>query len=591
MKKSKLFLSALAVLGFALTSCGGGGNNGGKGTITVDPLSASELGIDAEYIPSKESIKQRSGTIDVCLDFEGRHVGWQAVADEYTRLQNNAVKVNINWRIAGSEYGTRLNQELENAIRTGSSEWDIVEGNLGYGKTRKACIDFHTFINDPNAWCGDKNERWSDALSRRAYYNYDSDKSWGDHYILSTEDMQSAWFVNTVALEAAAAKGYVNANGEAGYPVTWDDLINLCSKMEEAGYTNPLGISLSQSSIKSLQFTWLLRIYGDYYYRQFYEYVQSGDINTKWPFYDETDKVVENNQGFGTKNCKVLNLLFDDQTTFGPGYVGFKSEVYQDFVKQLAKMKGHFIKNVADTEFSAVRTQFRNQNEGKASAQIILDYLGQGIQYKGSETDSFKLGYFDYPQMISGTYTKASTTGAYDVGDKIVKDTTITRDIGGNGGFVSIVSQEDVAQNELNKDFVKFFLSPYGQTIYYKGLAESEDHITPKGLTTVDNDLVNIPDAWVDFFDDAQEGGIEFNGNVDPNTFLSYGVRYFNGYDKSEANIVGLWNKLLNSTTKYDVASFGAEWSDFCFQDYKSMCKDSDHGWPEDMYKNPEGNL
>ena len=46
------------------------------------------------------------------------------------------------------------------------------------------------------------------------------------------------------------------------YPVTWNDLISLCENMEKAGYTNPLGITLCDASIESLQFTWLLRVYG-----------------------------------------------------------------------------------------------------------------------------------------------------------------------------------------------------------------------------------------------------------------------------------------------------------------------------------------
>jgi len=593
----KLFVSTVSLLALLSTSCngGGGGGGGGKGFITVDPLPAAEVGISEEYLPDKASIKQYSGRIDVCMDFEGRHVGWEKVAREYERLQSNAVTVDINWRIAGSEYGTRLNQELVNAAKTGHSDWDIVEGNLGYGNTRKACVEIDSMITQPNAYCGKNNKQWGDVLSRRAYHNFDSDTATSGHYILNTEDMQSCWFVNNVALKAAGEKGYKNANGKVENPITWDDLISLCEYMEKAGYTNPLGISLANSSIKSLQFTWLLRIYGDYYYRQFYPYIMSGDHQARWSYYDPTNPNVESLAGFGTKNCKVLNLLFDKNNYesgggFGPGYVGFNSEVYQDFVSQLAKMKGHLIQNVSDTEFSALRSQFKNQSSGKSSAQIILDYLGQGIQYLDAEEEGkLEIGYFDYPQMISGKFTKASTTGVYDVGDDIVNPNTITRDIGGNGGFVSIVNQSDANQTALNKDFVKFFLSPYGQSLYYKGLAESSDNITPKGLTTVDNDLVNIPTAWENFFDSAEDAGIKFNGNIDANTFITYGIRYFAGYEKTEANIVPLWTKLLTGTGKCDVASFSAEWGTYCFKDYNTMCKDSDHGWDVDLYKNPNG--
>lgn len=587
MKKALCLVISIIFL-FILASCGETEHNT-SGTIKADFLSASEVGISEEYVPLKSDIKQRSGKININLDFEGRHVGWQAVATEYERLQGGAVTVSVNWKTSGSEYGTKLNEELIKVSQQKDTEWDIVEGNLGYSNTGLACIDITTFIHEANPYCGHNNERWSDLLSPRAYHNSDVDTKTSGIHILNTEDMQSCWFVNDVSFQEAVKQGYLNSEGKAEYPVTWDDLINLCVYMEKAGYNHPLGISLSEASVKSLQFTWLLRIYGDYYYRQYYKYIMGGDSNSTWDWYDATKPNIELTTGFGTKACKSLNLLFDEETTFGPGYCGYKSEVYVDFVSQLAKMKGHLIQNVSDTEFTTLRNQFRNQSSGKDSAQIILDYIGQGIQYIGSENENLKIGYFDYPHMVSGKYTKSSITGAYEVGDSIVPEETITRDIGGNGGFVSIIDHRDAVKNDLNIDFIRFFLSPYGQSIYYKGLYESEDNIVPKGLTTVDNDCVNIPESWVEYFDKATgaNGPIKFNGNVDSNPFISFGVRYFLGYDQTENHIVELWRRMLTGTGKFDADSFGSLWHNYCFQDYLSMCKDSRYGWNVDTYKNP----
>jgi hypothetical protein len=398
--------------------------------------------------------------------------------------------------------------------------------------------------------------------------------------------MQTCWFVNEVALAAAGELGYKNASEEVGYPETWDDLISLCDYMQQAGYTNPLGITLERTSVESLQFSWLLRVYGDYYYRQFYEYIMGGDKNSVWENYDETEEVVELNNGYGVRYAKLLNILFEEECSFGPGYVGFTSEVYRDFVEQLYKMKGYLMLNASGTGFGELRDQFETQSDELSSPQIILDYQGFGLNYEKAETDAFKVGYFDYPQMISGTYTRGDK-----IGESIVPETTITRDIGGNGGFLSIVNHMgDKAQNELNKDFIKFVMSPYGQTIYYQGLAANGD--VPKGLSSVKNDLVVIPNEWKEYFAKSNET-IIFSGDVDANPFLTWGVRYVNGLPKTLACITENWqNLLLSGRADAQVlipATFAANWKEAVDADMKAFV--AENRWPENFWKDPNYNL
>jgi hypothetical protein len=263
-----------------------------------------------------------------------------------------------------------------------------------------------------------------------------------------------------------------------------------------------------------------------------------GDKDSVWENYRDTEEVVELNDGYGYKYAKMLNMLFEEDCSFGPYYIGFTSDVYRDFVTQLSKMRGYLMQDVAATEFGELRDKFETQGAGKASPQIVLDYQGFGIKYENSKAENFEVGCFDYPQMISGNYEKGEKKG-----QPIVPVTTITRDIGGNGGFLSIINHMgDSAQNELNKDFIKFVMSPYGQSIYYQGLAAG--NAVPKGLSSVKNELVVIPNEWKAYFEESNKT-ITFSGDVDANPFLSWGVRYVNGLEKTRACITQNWRNLL----------------------------------------------
>ena len=560
--KKAIALATCCTTLFSIAACGGNEGGGKSGMISTKPLTVAELGegFNAKYLPDASSIRQFSGKIDVCLDFEGTQDGWRALAKEYERLQDGGVKVNINTNFAGSSYTENLRTELTSV----STDWDIVEGNLGLGNTRSKCVDMKSTINTKNPYCGADTKIWSDVLEDIAYKTKEADTS-GQSYILNTEVMQTAWFVNDVALQAAAEKGYKNADNEVGYPITWDDLMLLCEKMQEAGYSNPLGISLCEASIDSLQFTWLLRVYGDYYYRQYYQYIVGFDPEYIWDNYDPTAKVVETNAGFSYSFAKLLNILFEEDTPFGDGNIGFQSEVYRDFVGNLAKMEGKFFKDAATTEFSALRDEFRTQSDGVESPQIMLDYLGFGINYENAEKDGFSVGYFDYPTMES----------------EFVPSETITRDIGGNGGFLSVVNHiGDKDQVELNKDFIKFVMSPYGQTIYYKGLANAGR--VPKGLSTIKNDLIVIPDAWKTFFAESEQT-IQFNGDVDANPFLSWGVRYVIGKSKTQAVMCEYWRNLLITGTM-SVDAFAVKWDEAVQADRDTVVKEN--GWGEKFWQN-----
>lgn len=455
-------------------------------TIRVDPL---DLGSDFNpaYYPVKEKITQREGKIDVVIVFNGLQPGWRALAREYERLHSGAVTVKLyEDNYSSATYKDALTYQITNK----NTDWDIVQGNIVSSLINKYCINMYTYVNGRNAYAG--NKTWSNVIEEDAYIT-DKTGTNTSTYIMNSESLLTAWFVNTVALQAAGEQGYTNKNGEAGNPVTWDDLINLCDCMQKAGYSNPLGISLTKDSIGEYTFSWLLRVYGDYYFRNEYE----GIMKNKNYVYDPTSENPENDINYAIDYTWLFNKVLDESSE---KYIGPKSAKFKEFIGQFNKMKSYLPAGAKQTTMEEMRNRFQTQTNGKSDPQIILDYSGSGLGFLSSETSNFKIDFFDYPQMVSE--------------GNFVPQNTVTRDVGGNGGYLSIIDH-DSAQDALNLDFMKFVMSPYGQTIYYDALSKTS--VTPKGLTLVKNNLVKIPENWKAFFATDK---ISFTGLADNNEFV-----------------------------------------------------------------------
>ncbi|MCF0227795.1 MAG: 50S ribosome-binding GTPase, partial [Malacoplasma sp.] len=229
-----------------------------------------------------------------------------------------------------------------------------------------------------------------------------------------------------------------------------------------------------------------------------YRYITN--TSQEWSNYDPREANIEQVEGYQAKLGPIAHLMLyggqqGDGTNvyatssdtgytaahYNPfGYVGVNSDLYKDYIGNIYDIQSHLIEDVDQTELKDVRNQFRLQSKGNKSPQIILDYLGNGLTYQDSS--NIKYACFDYPTMKSEYVNIASD-----------QEKAITRDIGGNGGFISLVKHVGKSeQNELNKDFIQFFLSPYGQTFYYKGLKEDtpEGNGAPTGLSTVKANLL-----------------------------------------------------------------------------------------------------
>ena len=165
---------------------------------------------------------------------------------------------------------------------------------------------------------------------------------------------------------------------------------------------------------------------------------------------------------------------------------------------------------------------------------------------------------------------------------EFIDSSTLLRDVGGNGGYLSIV-RHGGAQDTLTLDFMKFFMSPYGQSIYYDGLSKAKAF--PKGLTLVDESLVIVPTAWDKYF---KTDKISFTGLSDSNPYITFMVRSLDGGKISTIKAEELWKKYLtgSKTDAINEDSFGGQWQDAIMADWNDFCRN--RGWNVNCYKYPQ---
>ncbi len=568
MKKKCLLIGVLALAGTLLAACGEEGAASSQTRyIDVDPLQIE--GFNSQYLPVKDKILKKQGNINICLEFDGTEEAYQKVANEYMRLHGGSVSVNIK------QYTGNYSDYIVNQMNT----LDIVQGNY-INNIENYCLNMYSNIYKENPYAG-KDEYgdvnyWSDVLTEEAYVS--SKSATNATYILNSENLQTAWFVNKTAMNEAVNHGYnvKDENGNVTTPRTWDELIGLCEAMYKAGYEHPLGISLNDDSIDAIQFTWLLRVYGDYYYRNEYKRIVTSDDYE----YDPTDQNPETDGDWSYKDTVFYNSLLDERegedrpyirgSQKKTDYVGAKSAKYKEFLEQLYKMRKYLSSDASQTNYSLnnVRNYFAYQNRGKAdSPQIVLDYAGEGLLY--AKSDKIDYDFFDYPKMVS--------EGGY------IDEGTIVRDVGGNGGYLSIIkSGKSNEQVNLSLDFIQFFMSPYGQTVYYDALSQTS--FAPKGLTTVINDYVLVPSLWESFF---KTDKISFTGLVDENPYVISYLRGIGNMSETKDGLKDVMRGLLSDTGEDELSVEEAqnEWANDYLGAWNTYCNKV--GYNKDSYKTP----
>ena len=581
MKKRYLALG-LVVLA-ASTGLGCGGDNGGGG-FDKDRLTVIE-GLAEDRYPNLERMDaegvQLAGRVDVDIVFGKTKPGWEAVEAAYEKIQPG-----VDVRLNEHSDSTYVNDVTNQVNSLNNTDWDIFQGNRVGTRINSSAINLNSVLYDENHYAGkevddpdveeNSSKMWQSVLSRDAYI---TDKSGSNTacYIMNSESLSTAWFVNKTALEAAGKQGYLNADAKVDVPKTWDDLMNLCEAMVKAGYSHPLGLAGDSASINDSQFAWIFRIYGDQYYRDMYPQINVQEGDKLYPAtgapafnFKLDDPQPESNQGYNPSHTRFWNSLLDESETygaeFGIDYVGANSEKFACFLENLYRIKAYLPTDFSQLGFQDVEDAFMSASSKSAPA-ILLDYTGFGLTF-GTEDRGFEIDFFDYPAMECNHADKHVTTD-------------FVRDVGGNGGYLSVMKHADEAQNALNVDFLKFFMSPYGQSIYYLALQSAK--IAPDGLSTVLD--FAVPESWKTFFESDK---IAFNGLCDINWYNNNFLYHVNGQsDSREAHVSTVLNMFTGKATSAAdaVAAFQRDWDEAVRKGYNKLCEDMK--WSKEMWKSP----
>lgn len=546
---------------------GDSGSAGGSSTVLNEAL--IDVGLDADLLPDMDNIVERSGTVYVDMVFGKQLSGWKAVQQAYTAIQP---KVNVKLtNYGGTEYATIIKQELQ----SDSTNLGIFAGNYVNTLVPTYGYDFKASSFDTkNVYAN--NKIWRDVLNSQAYTMSTSSTGVDTLYVMNSQSLETCWYINN---EAFVAAGIVDESGGPLFPKTWDELIEICARLQDYGYRNPLGLAGDQDAITATQFAWLLRVYGDQYYRDMLDDVQAreGDwcyTKLKDGFeLDFYDPQPEADDFYNPNDIRVYNAILDSESTY-MDYVGPNSDKYKCFLQNLYKIKPYVSSSFAARSFDDVRDLFLANKTDKSCPVILLDYVGFGLSFENDiaeagEDTKFTISMFDYPAMTCSHEEK-----------HVVTD--FVRDVGGNGGYISLYTKgrsQDTIDTYL--DFIKFFMSPYGQSVFCKGMSDKGD--SPDGITTVKN--VVMPAEWETYFGSMEEKwGVSFNGLCDMNPFQRmYSHGGSTSYSQAYGNYIQKY--ILGETSLDDTAS---SWANYVVGYYLDQF--SSRGYKSTCYLNPVAN-
>lgn len=579
-KKLFSLVLAILVLGSMIAGCGGPSADSNDPTNPANPPAANVEGVNeeiynklaAEYrfdldeVREKQQSGKMEGTIYIDRAFLAEMSGWEFVTEAYSALYPD-----VDFELHNYASGNDMATAITTPMAAGAHNIGIMQGNYVKNALKNYGYNFQSGILDeinPYAGVGEDGEGlvWSDVMSDQLM-----EIGAASANLLVSQETVTGIFINTSALVEA---GYVDANGKAKIPTTWNEMMDACAALKKAGYTAPFAIG----EMTGVAMEWVIKVYADQCYRDLLDDVQqqAGDFNYKQAAADFgfslSDEQPEYDSKYNINTMRVYNALLNKNSD-SPYYVGAGSDRFNCFMSNFMKISDYLSPTFAEETITAMQQNFLAGT--KDSPVFMPCYLGFGVSIMNTEGVDFEWDVIDYVPMECTCNVPCNKNGGCDHVDNDATHnectkhirTTVTRDVGGYGGYIGLYtygkSEEQIA---LYMDFIQFFLSPYGQSCFYYGLENGGG--SPKATTGIYGTVA--PAAWDSFFQSASK--VVFNGRAAENAFVQYLSFGHANYDSYTSLRTAMGNALRKGGADA-LKSLTSEWASSLQSSYQSFFK------------------
>lgn len=363
---------------------------------------------------------------------QGTEEAWTAVAQKYMEY-NPGVEVVIDLKPSDTyqEWGKALlaSENLEEV------EPDLLVTNTFGSDANNKVINLYDYLYEISPYSG---LEWADQFEIGQQM---VDYTTGSLTCLSLYAVQVLWFYNIDIFEEVGVE----------VPETWDDLVDICEKIDAAGY-QPLAVGGDYESFYSMQLGWMCRSYADAYYRDFVDsyraqpgdYMYDEEVDGVWE-YNPADPFNDKSGAVNQNNLRLYAAIRDGEVRFDGDEL---KEMHTNFMKVFPKYAGG--ENFWGTNHSGCQTLFYQQKAAMflTGSWFFTDYLNtmDNLEEDSGLTE-FRVGTFTYPDM--GGLSDAPT-----------------RTIEAANGFVGAL-KKNAEHDALVVDFMMFWSSAEGFGLFY----------------------------------------------------------------------------------------------------------------------------
>lgn len=409
-----------------------------------------------------------SGEVVVSIKFKSwDEPGMQGLIAAYEKRNPN---VEIVWEPKPSE---GYPEWLGTALAAGNIRPDIVSGN--YQGTYAHYVDFNKYRSRTNPYTGN---RWEED------YGFDDQapavNTLGELIMLPTERIHTLWFYNEEIFDEVGVQP----------PSTWSDLIEVCEKLDAAGYV-PIA-----SNFQWKVNQWLPEIYFDQFHRDWHKIARAkpgdwcydDDLDGNFEF-DADDRFIETRYNLNT--VRLWKGLRDGDISYDTPEV---DAVIENFAAVFPQYANSDLFVTRDDYSMFLQQKVAMMTDGTWSIPWLmkdmenLNDLDEERRKKlkieeGAALKTFDWGTFENPPMIHD-----------------LMDTELVRTVESHGGHYLSIVDKNQEQTELALDFTMFYLSAPGYQARVDAQVQSDAGYMASGPLLING--VQLPGPTTELFAD-----------------------------------------------------------------------------------------